>query len=143
MARISSGLASDLATAVPPNSLLKAVAIQLKTKTNGINSQEKNVRGRAKNIASLSACWAATVLGVVSVKMSRKAVSPSVAYITPCSPQKLMASAVAMAAAAVLASVLPKRTVDSSFSGRAIILETRFAPLTLFSTRCSILTLCK
>jgi hypothetical protein len=53
------------------------------------------------------------------------------------------ARAVARAAAAVFTKLLPSRIVDRSFSGRSIMLATRLAPLTLVTTRCSTLILCK
>ncbi|MBA7480357.1 hypothetical protein ES707_15808 [subsurface metagenome] len=79
MVRISSGRASDLETGVPPTVLVKPMAIQLSAMTKGEKIQAKNSSGRAKIMASFSACWVAIVLGVVSVKISRKAVSPIVA----------------------------------------------------------------
>jgi hypothetical protein len=60
----------------------------------------------------------------------------------PSSPQMETAKNVARAAAAVLTKLLPSRMVDRNLSGRSIILATRFAPLTLVLTRCSILIFC-
>jgi len=144
MVRISSGLARDLGTGAPPNSLLNPEAIQLSTTTKGVSSQDITSIGRANSRDSLSACWVAIVLGVVSQNIRRMMVIPMVAMRMPCSaPQMEMARAVARAAAAVLAKLLPRRMVDSSLSGRWSNLATRSAPLTLVLTMCSILILCK
>ena len=69
---------------------------------------------------------------------------PMVAMRIPCcSPQRKIATAVARAATAVLTKVLPSTTIESSFSGRPIILATRSAPFTLVLTRCSTLIRCR
>jgi len=143
MVRISSSLPRDLGTGAPPKRLLNPEAIQLSTTTKGVNSHDITSIGRAYIRDSLSACWVAMVLGVVSQNIRRMMVTIIVAMRTPCSGQNLIAMAVARAAAAVLTKLLPRRMVDSSLSGRWSILATRSAPLTLVLTICSILILCK
>ncbi len=69
--------------------------------------------------------------------------TPTVAIITPRSPHRETATAVAKAAAAVLTKLLPRRMVDSSFSGCLSIRATRFAPATSVLTMCSRRNLCK
>ncbi|MBA7472460.1 hypothetical protein ES707_07787 [subsurface metagenome] len=143
MVRISSGLASDLKTGFPPTNLVNPKAIQLSATTKGVSSQDSHSIGRASISDSLSACWVAMVLGVVSENIRRRMVTATVAMRTPFSPQRETATTVPRAAAATLEKLAPSRMVERSFSGRSIILATRLAPLTLFSSRCSILILCR
>ncbi|MBA7698005.1 hypothetical protein ES703_106679 [subsurface metagenome] len=117
--RISSSLTRDLGTGAPPASLLNPETIQLSTITKGVSNHDIISIGRAKTRDSLSACWVAIVLGVVSQNTSRKMVRPMVAMRIPhCSPQMRMARSVARAVAAVFTKLLPSRMVDKSFAGR-------------------------
>ncbi|MBA7713566.1 hypothetical protein ES703_122569 [subsurface metagenome] len=142
--RISSSLTRDRGTGVPPTILVKPEAIQLNTTTKGVNNQDITSIGRTNRRDNFSACRVAMVLGVVSQKMRRMMVIPMVATSTPHSClQTETAKMVARTAAAVLTKVLPSKTMERNFSGRSIILATRLAPLTLASTICSTLNLCK
>ena len=118
------------------------MAIQLSAMTKGKKSQEKNVSGRTKIMESFSACWVASVLGVVSAKISKITVTPTVEMRMPCSCQMEMASVVASAAAAVLARLVPRRTVERNFSGRSSILARCLPPFALVLIRCSSLMRC-
>jgi len=69
--------------------------------------------------------------------------TPIVAMRIPHSFHTETAKAVPRAAAAVLTRLLPVKMVDSSFSGRFIILATRVALGTFVCIRCSILALCR
>ncbi|MBA7710591.1 hypothetical protein ES703_119536 [subsurface metagenome] len=117
--RISSSLTRDLGTGVPPASLLNPEAIQLSTTTKGVNNQDITSIGRANARDSLSARWAAMVLGVVSQNIRRRMVTPIVAISNPRScPQTETAKIVARAVAAVFTKLLPSRMVDKSLAGR-------------------------
>jgi len=129
---------------VPPTILVTPEAIQLNAITKGVNSQDIACIGRTNIKDNLSPCRVAMVLGVVSPNIKRITVTPMVAISTPCCcPQTETARTVARTAAAVFTRLLPRRMVDRNFSGRSIILATRFAPFTSVLTRCSTLTLCK
>ncbi len=79
----------------------------------------------------------AKVFGVVSPKMSRIIVIPTVAIRTPVSsPQTEIARVVAIAVAATLTRLFPSRIVDKNLSGFSSNFDTLLAPLTLVSTIC-------
>jgi len=73
-------------------------------------------------------------LGVISPKTRISSVMTPVAIPTPMSPNSRMASAVAMLAAPMLATLLPIRMVASSRSGLDLRRATVAAPRTFFST---------